>query len=622
MRVFVKYLSIFLVCALATATAARATNGMYLTAYGAETAGRGGANLAISDRTLAVNFNPAGIAQLRGNHLTASLATLMPGMASSNGVNGLTDANGQVFPLPAVAYVRGSETPWTWGVGLVAQGGMGARYEAFDSFFGSRDEIFSEVRFATIVPTVAYAINEDMSFGLSLNMGYSDVAFRFFPETSFFNQSDPQNSFFGVRMEPAGGFQFNARAGWWWRPRPRFAIGLIYQTETESDFSGGNTEIDFTNHPFLGQKVGYSADVDGFTFAAQAGIGIAFRPRRDWMVAIDLKRYFWDDAVDTVLVTAREPDVAGAPAEVVLPFVLRLAGSVGGGHWSRLPAERTADAAWWLQLRREPRTRRHLDAVVPGHRRAPRDDRGELARRQPRLGARRRACFREGPDERQRGPAGQSLRSRLVGPPRSMDRDLQHLLGVGSGRCIANQRHGRCPMTRAQQGRCHVVARAAAACLLIAVWSARPMVASPAVARGGERGVHAVPRQARKQAAHRQGQVLRRAAHLHRLRGDHLRVSEVHCLPRAQAGLDEVDPDRSKVRQHARRHARAVRPRPPRTGAGAGRRPGRRRKRLGGRREPRRRCHAGIGRGEKRIGLTVMDGTILRHRSVVPEVAR
>jgi long-chain fatty acid transport protein len=55
-----------------------ATNGMYLTGYGAETIGRGGANLAISDRSLALNFNPAGISQLQGNHFTLNLSVLAP----------------------------------------------------------------------------------------------------------------------------------------------------------------------------------------------------------------------------------------------------------------------------------------------------------------------------------------------------------------------------------------------------------------------------------------------------------------------------------------------------------------------------------------------------------------
>lgn len=301
---------------------AGATNGMYLTSYGAESAGRAGANLAISDRTLAINFNPAGITQLQGNHLTANLALLAPSLDFGNMTNSMLDAEDQLFPLPAVAYVRADrDSPWAWGLAFVAQGGMGARFKDVNTFFGTRDETYSQVRFLTVAPTVAYAVSEDMSFGLALDIGYGDVAFRFFPETSFFNAQAPDFSFFGVRMEEAGGLQYNARLGWWWRPQPRWQIGVIYQTETESDFSGGDTIFNFTGHPFLQQKVGYTSDVEGFTFAAQAGIGVAVRCTEKWIVAFDVKRYFWDDAVDTITVTARNPSVPGAPSEVVLPFV-------------------------------------------------------------------------------------------------------------------------------------------------------------------------------------------------------------------------------------------------------------------------------------------------------------
>ena len=301
---------------------AAATNGMYLTSYGAESAGRGGANLAISDRTLALNFNPAGIAQLQGNHVSVNLSLLAPSLTFENMVNPTTDAQNRIFPLPAFAYVRaGRETPWSWGVGFLAQGGMGATFENLNTFFGTRDETFTEVRFGTLTPVVAYSLSEDMSVGLAANLGYSDVAFRFFPETSFFNTQDPASSFFGVSMDRASGFQYNLRAGWWWRPRPRFSIGVIYQTETESQFTGGDTEFNFGAHPFLGRKVAYTSEVKGFTFAAQAGIGFAWRPADRWVLALDVKRYFWDSAIDTISVIARDPNVAGAPPEIVLPFV-------------------------------------------------------------------------------------------------------------------------------------------------------------------------------------------------------------------------------------------------------------------------------------------------------------
>src|SRR6187200_474333 len=88
---------------LAAAHPAGATNGMYLTAYGAETAGRAGANIAISDRTLGLSFNPAGLGQLQGQHFTANLSVLSPTLSYENGLNSRVGAEDRRFPLPAFA---------------------------------------------------------------------------------------------------------------------------------------------------------------------------------------------------------------------------------------------------------------------------------------------------------------------------------------------------------------------------------------------------------------------------------------------------------------------------------------------------------------------------------------
>ena len=312
----------FLLTVLAAPAPARATNGMYLTSYGAETAGRAGANLAVSDRTLALNFNPAGLAQLQGQHSSVNLSLLAPSLQFENGLNASTDAEDRYFPLPAFAWVRGGkDTKWSWGVGLVGQGGMGATFEGLNTPFGTRDETFTEVRFATLTPTVAYAFSDDMAVGASANLGYADASFRFFPHTSFFNTQDPANSFFGLDMEQAKGAQTSLRLGWWWRAHPQLSVGAVYQTRTDSEFEDGDMTVNFSSHPFLRQKVQYTAKMDGFTFAAQAGLGIAWKPTPKWVLAADAKRYFWDDAIDTITVTATQPDTPGAPSQIEVPFV-------------------------------------------------------------------------------------------------------------------------------------------------------------------------------------------------------------------------------------------------------------------------------------------------------------
>ncbi|HRC86325.1 MAG TPA: outer membrane protein transport protein, partial [Thermoanaerobaculia bacterium] len=315
-------LSLIAGLALALAAPALATNGLYLTGYGAETLGRGGVNVAISDRTLGLNSNPAGIAQLQGNHYTLGLALLAPQLQFENAANPPTDGEDRYFPLPAFAWVRsGKDTPWAFGVGFLAQGGMGATFNNLNTFFGTRDQTYTQVRFATISPTVAYSFGDDAALGATLNLGWADAAFRFFPNTSFFNAQNPAMSFPGVKMEDAGGLQTSLRVGGWWRPLPSFTLGAIYQTKTDSTFDNGKLQANFRNFPGLGQAVTYDAKMDGFTFAAQAGVGVGVRATNRLLLALDVKRYFWDDAIDTITVTGTNPDVAGAPARVELPFV-------------------------------------------------------------------------------------------------------------------------------------------------------------------------------------------------------------------------------------------------------------------------------------------------------------
>lgn len=307
--------------ALCLHAASFATNGMFMTGYGAESLGRGGANLAISDRSLALNFNPAGIGQLQGDHFTLGLALLAPSLEFENMANPRTDGEDTLFPLPSFAWIRSKpESRWAFGFGFLAQGGMGAEFRDLNTFFGTRDEIFTEVSFATISPTVAYSPNEDFAVGLTANIGYAEASFKFFPNTSFFNTQMPEMSFFGVDMDGTGGLQYSLRLGTWWRPHPRFTVGLVYQTETESDFGGGDLTVNFTNQPQVGGKVRYDAEMEGFTFAAQAGIGFGWRLGERWIAALDVKRYFWDDAIDTILVRGTNPN-AQAPPELVLPFV-------------------------------------------------------------------------------------------------------------------------------------------------------------------------------------------------------------------------------------------------------------------------------------------------------------
>lgn len=307
---------------------ALATNGMYLTGYGSEAAGRAGTNLAIADRALGLQANPAGIAQLQGQHLGIDLQMLAPTLEYAGDPFGnRIDGKSSVFDMPSISYVRGAmKSPWTWGIGLISQGGMGATFEGYSTAFGTRDGTHSEVRFLTATPTVAYALSEDLSVGVSANAGYSDVAFRFFPNTSFYDNrgtpSDPTDDigFFGADLSTrAKAFNYSGRVGVLWSAVPQLQLGAIYQTRTQGEYRHGTLSL---NQSAIGLGVvRYDAVVEGFTWPEQYGLGAQVRPVNRWLLSADARRYRWSGAIQKIEVKGTHPDKNSPVTAPVMPFL-------------------------------------------------------------------------------------------------------------------------------------------------------------------------------------------------------------------------------------------------------------------------------------------------------------
>lgn len=313
---------------LAIPTAALATNGMYLTGYGAEAAGRAGANIAVADRALGIQSNPAGISQLIGNHWSIDLQLLAPDMQYYGDPMGNDlSAESKIFPMPAFSFVQGGKK-WAWGIGLFSQGGMGATFKGYTTPFGTvNQETSSEVRYLSVTPAVSYAFNENISLGLSANLGYSDLTYSFWPGTSFYQDNgnpgpSPEDiGFFGNDVtKNISGFNWNLRLGFMWRISEAFQLGAYYQNETDSTYDGGTLELN--QDAFMLGQIAYDAAISGFTWPEQYGIGLQVRPGQNWMIAFDVKRYNWNNAMKIIQVEYDNPDPATTPIqEGVIPFV-------------------------------------------------------------------------------------------------------------------------------------------------------------------------------------------------------------------------------------------------------------------------------------------------------------
>ena len=122
-----------------TPMGAMATNGMNMEGYGPIAVGMGGASYAYDNGNAGLINNPATLS-LRASgtsRLDVAVGGLHPDVTSK--MAGMPNANseGTAYYMPAIGYVR-KEGKLGWGIGMMAQGGMGTEYGATSLMSGYR----------------------------------------------------------------------------------------------------------------------------------------------------------------------------------------------------------------------------------------------------------------------------------------------------------------------------------------------------------------------------------------------------------------------------------------------------------------------------------------------------
>jgi len=199
---------------LLPAATVHATNGMNLEGYGPIATGMGGASMAYDNGTAAMMNNPATLGLMpEGDRLDVALGFLGPHITAS--APGAPDAksSADAFYMPAVGLVKKSG-PVAYGVGVFAQGGMGAEFDA-NSFLaaGSGDKVRSELGVARLLFPVAYEVNKNFIIGgsidyvratLDLKMALSGP--QFLDMVGSFGGSEKYGSASGSMINAFGGF--------------------------------------------------------------------------------------------------------------------------------------------------------------------------------------------------------------------------------------------------------------------------------------------------------------------------------------------------------------------------------------------------------------------------------
>lgn len=289
--------------ALATTGMAWATNGYFLPGFGFRSQGMGGVGIAYGRDSLSTAANPANAvnAGMRGDlgmglfnperHAAVGAGTGYaggdgtPGGGSAFGFTGNTESDNRYFLVPEMGFAMPLDDRFHISLAVVGNGGMNTNYpQNFFSFFGAppADTKIGVDMMQLLVPiSVAYKVNEDHAIGASLVL--AETRFRAYGLEAFAN-------FPGIPTDPNAvtgkGFDYSygagVRLGWQGEfMDDKLTLGVSYASRTWM------TKFDKYKSLF--------AEQGDFDIPENYGVGVAFKPMKNLVIAADVVRINYND---------------------------------------------------------------------------------------------------------------------------------------------------------------------------------------------------------------------------------------------------------------------------------------------------------------------------------------
>jgi long-chain fatty acid transport protein len=267
-------------------SASSATDGYFVTGYGAKQQGQGGAGIALPADSLAGATNPAGLV-LVGDRFDAGLTWFRPIRGATITDNqlppGYPDANGNYdasrvknFFLPELGYSHLLKPKLALGVSIFGSGGLDTSYTAPIPLLGStRGGVDLEQLFVS--PTIAYKVNSHNSLGIAINVAYQ----RFAAEglQNFASSSTSSSPTQVTNTGHANSYGAGVRLGWLGELNHVINVGFTYQTKTYA------SKFD--------RYKGLFAEQGGFDIPANFGGGVAIKVRPKTTVLFDAERILY-----------------------------------------------------------------------------------------------------------------------------------------------------------------------------------------------------------------------------------------------------------------------------------------------------------------------------------------
>ena len=291
------------------ASPAYATNGMNLEGYGAKSAAMGGTSMAYDIGNSGMMGNPATLGlRKEGNNFGLGLTVLQPDVNASIPAYGMSsDSEGTSYLMPSISFIR-KDGPFTYGVGMFAQGGMGTDYPGTSFLSGGTGlEQRSEVGFGRVMFPLAYNVSDELVIAGQIDYVWGNMDLKMLQmdpmgNGGYINVSD-DNDFTGEMS--GNGFAFKLGAGY--KVNKDVTLGATYHSETNiGDMDGSGTIMPFMGGMTPGAMPANFSVVD-FQWPETFGIGMAWNITPDFMVAADIKQLMWSQVMENFTMSTQIP---------------------------------------------------------------------------------------------------------------------------------------------------------------------------------------------------------------------------------------------------------------------------------------------------------------------------
>jgi long-chain fatty acid transport protein len=294
-----------------------ANNGLTLIGTGAESVAMGGADVAVARDTTALNSNPAGLGQLAGWALDGYLAAAYAvDIAHSDRFGNDREVSNVLAPVMGGGISKRIDgAGLTVGMGTFATAGAGNVYNDLQTPVGGTDTLRAQFGVLKFVPGVAWQATEAVSLGVAMNVYYSSLTQRNFPNTSQFDPNDSTRTFFGTEISNASTVRLGVKGGILYKHSPSLSVGMTYSPQLDLPFDNGRLRVNYSALG-LGTVTYRNVKLRGLALPEEIAVGIAIHPQADLLLAFDVQWSNYRRALRSQTLFASDPDDPRAPATV------------------------------------------------------------------------------------------------------------------------------------------------------------------------------------------------------------------------------------------------------------------------------------------------------------------